>query len=69
VSEDFINQQGRLGRSEGCPALPMGLHQQVINQVQDRTVLFLHASGHDYGSRFLNQQMAMEAFYNNENII
>ncbi|MFC5269063.1 murein L,D-transpeptidase catalytic domain family protein [Adhaeribacter terreus] len=69
VSEDFINQNGWLGRSEGCPALPMGLHQEVINQVQDRTVLFLHASGHEYDSRFLNQKMAMEAFYNNENII
>ena len=69
VSENFIKQQGRLGRSEGCPALPMGLHQEVINKVQGRTVLYLHASGHKYESRFLNQQTAMEAFYQNENII
>lgn len=69
VSEDFIKQQGRLGRSEGCPALPMGLHQKVINQVEGRTALFLHATGHKFQSRFLNQQTAMEAFYKNENII
>lgn len=69
VSEDFIRQQGRLGRSEGCPALPMGLHQKVINQVEGRTLLYLHASGHSYESRFLDQETAMEAFYQNENII
>jgi len=69
VSEDFIRQQGRLGRSEGCPALPMGLHQEVINRVEGRTVLYLHATGHTYKSRFLNQETAMEAFYQNENLI
>jgi len=69
VSEAFIRQQGRLGRSEGCPALPMGLHEKVINQVEGRTLLFLHATGHKYQSRFLDQKMAMEAFYQNENII
>ena len=69
VSKDFIDQYGRLGRSEGCPALPMGLHEDVIEKVKDRTVLYMHASGHDYDSRLLNQKMAMEAFYSNENII
>ncbi|MBK0401435.1 murein L,D-transpeptidase catalytic domain family protein [Adhaeribacter sp. BT258] len=69
VSKDFINQQGRLGRSEGCPALPMGLHQEVIEQVQDRTVLFIHASVQPLQSRFLNQETAMEAFYKNDNLI
>ena len=47
VSKDFIDQYGRLGRSEGCPALPMGLHEDVIEKVKDRTVLYMHASGHD----------------------
>ena len=69
VGEDFIRQQGRLGRSEGCPALPMGEHMEVIEQVRDRTVLYLHASGQPYKSRFLNQETAMEAFYRSENII
>jgi hypothetical protein len=69
VGENFIRQQGRLGRSEGCPALPMGEHMEVIEQVRDRTVLFLHASGQPYKSRFLNHEAAMEAFYNNESII
>ncbi len=69
VGEDFIRQQGRLGRSQGCPALPMGEHLEVIEKVRDRTVLFLHASKKSYNSRFLNQQTAMETFYQNENII
>lgn len=69
VSENFIRQQGRLGRSEGCPAVPMGLHLPIIEKLRDRTVLYLHASGQPYNSRFLNQETAMEAFYKNESII
>lgn len=69
ATEDFIKQQGRLGRSQGCPALPMGEHLEIIEKVRDRTTLFIHASKQAYNSRFLNQETAMQAFYNNENII
>lgn len=69
ASEDFIRQQGYLGRSEGCPALPMGLHEEVIEKIHDRTVLFLHSDKQNYNSRFLNPKTAMEVFYKNENVI
>jgi hypothetical protein len=69
ATEDFIRQQGYLGRSEGCPALPMGEHKSVIEKIQDRTALFIHSDKQNYNSRFLNQQTAMETFYNNENVI
>jgi hypothetical protein len=69
VNEGTIRALGRLGRSEGCPALPMGEHLSIIEKVKDHTVLFMHASGQPYNSQFLNQQTAMEAFYGNQNII
>ena len=40
VSEDFIKQNGRLGRSLGCPALPMDQYAQIIDAVNGGTCLF-----------------------------
>jgi hypothetical protein len=59
VSEDFIRQNGRLGRSLGCPALPMDQYSEIIDSVLDRTCLFLNKSDAGYESQFLNQEVAM----------
>jgi len=61
VSEDFIRQNGRLGRSLGCPALPMELKDQIIDLVNGGTCLFLNKSDAGYKSRFLNQEVAIAA--------
>lgn len=42
VSESFIAQNGRLGRSHGCPALPMEETQEIINLIKDGTCLFIY---------------------------
>jgi hypothetical protein len=42
VSESFIRQVGRLGRSFGCPALPMELHEEIIEQIANKTCLFIY---------------------------
>lgn len=60
VSEDFIRQHGRLGRSLGCPALPMDLKDQIIETVGGGTCLFLNASTPGYTSKFLNQEVAQQ---------
>jgi hypothetical protein len=36
----FIKQYGRLGRSQGCPALPAGLHIDIIDTIVGGTCLF-----------------------------
>lgn len=40
VSESLVRQQGRLGRSEGCPALEEDVAPRVIELIKDGTVLF-----------------------------
>ncbi|WP_046246611.1 murein L,D-transpeptidase catalytic domain family protein [Hymenobacter terrenus] len=61
VSEDFIKQNGRLGRSLGCPALPMDQYAQIIDVVNGGTCLFLNKSDAGYSSQFLNQDVAIAA--------
>ena len=61
VSEDFIKQNGRLGRSLGCPALPMELKDQIIETVNGGTCLFLNKSDAGYSSQYLNQEVAIAA--------
>lgn len=59
VSEAFIKQTGRLGRSLGCPALPMDQYSQIIDAVTGGTCLFLNKSNAGYSSRFLNDDNAI----------
>ena len=59
VSEEFIRQNGRLGRSLGCPALPMDQYAQIIDAVNGGTCLFIHKSDVGYNSKFLDQDVAV----------
>ncbi|UYZ62923.1 murein L,D-transpeptidase catalytic domain family protein [Hymenobacter weizhouensis] len=59
VSEDFIRQYGRLGRSLGCPAIPMDQKDEIIEAVEGRTCLFLNGPNDHYSSKYLNQDVAM----------
>lgn len=45
VSQDVINATGRLGRSQGCPALPMDLFSDIINDIKGNTLLFINGEG------------------------
>jgi hypothetical protein len=42
VSEAWIKKYGRLGRSQGCPALPKGIARNVINTIKEKTVIFAY---------------------------
>ena len=61
VSEEFIRQNGRLGRSLGCPALPMDQYAQIIDAVNGGTCLFINKSNVGYNSKFLDQNVAVQA--------
>jgi hypothetical protein len=45
VSDAFVERVGRLGRSYGCPAVPMEVHKEVINLLAGGTMLFLYSPG------------------------
>ena len=57
VSEDFIDKYGRLGRSWGCPALPVKNASDIINEIKDGTCLFIYGEDESYleNSKVLNQ--------------
>lgn len=42
ATEEYIRENGVLGNSEGCPAIPMGLHIPIINLTKEGTCLFIY---------------------------
>lgn len=42
VSEQFIKQNKRLGRSLGCPALPEELTAEIIDLIKNKSCLFIY---------------------------
>lgn len=42
VSDSFIKQHGRLGRSHGCPAIPTDITDQFIEVVKDGSLIFIY---------------------------
>lgn len=54
VSQNVINSTGRLGRSQGCPALPMDLFSDIINDIKGNTLLFINGEGVD-NSEYLKE--------------
>lgn len=42
VSESFIKNHNRLGRSQGCPAVPIGLAKEIIEIIKDQSCLYIY---------------------------
>lgn len=62
VSQSFVNQTGRLGRSHGCPALPVELTKTIINTIKEQTCLFINGPATDYTSNYLDLDLAISNF-------
>lgn len=58
VSQNTINQLGRLGRSHGCPAVAAELSDRVINTIEGKTVIFINGTKQPYASKYLDTQLA-----------
>jgi hypothetical protein len=58
VSENFAKQNGYLGRSHGCPAVPPALSKKIIDCIKDGSCLFLYSPEKKYinTSKILNSQ-------------
>jgi hypothetical protein len=48
VTDSFIKENGRLGRSWGCPALPPDVTQDIIQKIKNGSVLFIYGDDDDY---------------------
>jgi len=42
VSEDFIKKNGRIGRSFGCPAVPVDENKEIIDLIKNGTCLYIY---------------------------
>jgi hypothetical protein len=62
VSEEFVNKHGRLGRSHGCPALPVELTSTIIDNIKGQTCLFIAGPETDYDSKYTDKVLAMNDF-------
>lgn len=48
VSRDFISRYGRLGRSYGCPSIPMKDHEKIIKMLSGRSCIYIHFPDNKY---------------------
>ncbi len=48
VSETFIKQCGRLGRSQGCPAVPEEFCQQIISYIKEGSCFYMYYPDENY---------------------
>jgi hypothetical protein len=42
VCDDYVNAQGFIGRSQGCPAVPVQISRPIINTIKNGTCLFVY---------------------------
>jgi len=58
VSDEFIKKYGRLGRSWGCPALPINISKEIIDVISGGSCLFIYGDDKYYkaNSVFLKRE-------------
>jgi hypothetical protein len=54
VSESFINAQGYIGRSNGCPAVPQELNMPIIETIKNGSLFFIYNKSYTPSKQFSN---------------
>ncbi len=67
VSTGFIKQNGRLGRSLGCPSLPKKDYNQIVHKIKNGSLLFIYYPQDNYlkNSKLANYVVNKEIGINN----
>lgn len=70
VNEKLVEKQGFIGKSQGCPAIPMDNYRNVINTMKEGTLLFLYANNSEYlsSSKFLDFARARTHYFDNRGV-
>jgi hypothetical protein len=58
VNEEISKIFGRLGRSEGCPAIPLDIHRSLIETIKNGSCFFIYGKNKRYAnlSKLLKEQ-------------
>jgi hypothetical protein len=51
VNEKMARKRGYIGRSLGCPAIPVSLHRPIIQKIKDGSCLFLYGPDTSYTAK------------------
>ncbi len=64
VSNEFIKHNGRIGRSNGCPALPQENNKKIVDKIKEGTCLFIYYPDFKYvqNSVLLDFENALQEF-------
>jgi hypothetical protein len=56
VNEDMVSERGLIGRSFGCPAVPLAIHKRIIDAIKGGSCLYIYSADDWYAhsSRILN---------------
>jgi hypothetical protein len=56
VTQSVIKEYGRLGRSYGCPALPVNVSKEIIDKISKGSCLFIYGNDPEYlkNSKIIN---------------
>ena len=54
VCNEYVNSQGYIGRSQGCPAVPVQVSRPIINTIKNGTCLFVYHPSYISRSSVLN---------------
>ena len=66
VCEGAIRDMGRLGRSQGCPAVAPQYSNRIIDMIKGKNVLFINGNDDSYTSKYLDRNLAARiAFQDN----
>ncbi|CAG5080180.1 murein L,D-transpeptidase catalytic domain family protein [Parvicella tangerina] len=62
VSHDYIKENGRLGRSYGCPALPRSGYESVVEKIKEGSCFFIYYPEKEYmkKSKFVNAALSVQ---------
>jgi hypothetical protein len=48
VAQHYVNDFGYIGRSFGCPALPVGVNKKIIDLIKGGSCLYIHSNDKNY---------------------